>query len=834
MKKRIKRIISMFAIAVAMLSMLSVNVMATSTDTEHDNANEWYTPGDTYTYNYAGQNFKQINLEDASCLDTAVAKKIRGILLNSYPNVAVETIGQQTGIVDLTVEEIVSAAKIALSQYQSPENFDIHYTYEESISAQVDDYIVCWYMELNEDEPDAEAQAEETQEEEETPGEGEPSETELCGELPDENEKIKAIKERLGVVINHFLGLEEVQANTHFVSTASFTDYRQAPVVTKNEDNTYNVAVTATVSVVMQETDTMTLSAVMGDGAYYSQAELANGENTVSLVLNNIPAELAYTEIKLAIDGMQTANADAFMFVPKDSEEMPKPFVAINSGHVPVHAEVTLVPPMEICLTKSAMIKEKGADGQLTEKEAYLEGITFDIYRLKDETSELSYEDVDWAAVNYKEYIVSETPVATITTDAAGSAYCNLTALGQQAGKFLIVERSHPAITGPVAPVMVTLPCVTDNGSVYRKELSFENTIKNEVYEAPQVRENVTQINNNLDSFDLRELHTWIICGDIPVDIAAGKEYVITDTLDYRLTYAGDAGVVVRVGLRNGGAGTEAVTLTRDVDYTLTSILGETTVDDAGIVEPITSFEIRLTDAGKKVVAGAVENGVFSDYEVRVYFNAYIDEDASAGELIPNQAILEYINYVNYYFYAFSDVPMVYTCGIMVYKHDAANENVPLSGAEFKLARLATQAEIDAGLSNPLVINGETTNVIYVSFYTKSEITQEEYWAEKALSVTSDAAGFATLYGIADGEYYLIETKAPAGYNLLSEPILVSVNSQIPYLVKYVANSSNLEFPPTGGIGTTIFMVGGAILIGAAIVILILNKKKEDAEEDEE
>ena len=804
MKKRIKRIISMFAIAVAMLSMLSVNVMAAGTELE--GANERYTPVDTYRYNYGGHNFKQINLEDASCLDAAVAKKIRAILLNSYPNVAVETIGQQTGIADLTVEEIVSATKIALSQYQSPENFDIHYTYDESISTQVDDYIACWYMELSEDEPDSEAQAEEMQEE------GENSDEE---ETPDDNANIKAIKERLGIVINYFLGLERVQVNPHFVSTASFVDYSQAPIFTKNEDNTYNVEVKVTVSVVKQETDTMTLRAVMGDGTYYTQAELEDGENIVSLVLNNIPAELAYTEIKLAIDGVQTANADAFMFVSKDSEEMPKPFIAMGSGQVPVHAEVTLIPPMEICLTKSAMIREKGAEGQVTEKEAYLEGITFDIYRLENETL-----------------------IATITTDAAGSAYCNLTALGQQPGEFLVVERSHPALC-PTDPVKVTLPYAADNGNVYREELffedSFKNIIKGEIYETPQVRADVTRIENNLDSFEARSVHTWIVRGDIPVDIAVGKEYVITDTLDYRLSYAGDESVVVKVGPRNGETGTEAVTLTRDVDYTLISTPGETTVDDAGSVEAITSLQIRLTDVGKRMVAGAVANGVFSDYEVRVYFNAYIDEDASAGEMIPNQAILEYINYVNYYLYTVpTHIPKVYTCGIMVYIHDAANENAPLNGAEFKLARLATQAEIDAGLSKPLVINGETAYVVYISFYTKSEMTQEEYWADKALSVTSDAAGFATLYGIADGEYYLIETKAHAGYNLPSEPIQISVNDQTPYLVKYVANSSNLEFPPTGGIGTTIFMVGGAILIGAAIVILILNRKKEDAEEDEE
>ena len=828
MKKRIKRIISMLAIAVVMLSMLSVNVMATGT--ELDGAKELYTPVDTYTYNYGGHNFKQINLEDAYCLDAVAAKRIRAILLNSYPNVAVETIGQQTGIVDLTVEEIVSATKIALSQYQSPESFDIHYTYDESISDQVDYYIACWYTELNEDESDVEAQAEETQEEGENPGEE---------EEPDDNSNIKAIKERLGIVINYFLGLEEVQANTCFVSAASFVDYSQAPVFTKNEDNTYNVVVTVTVSVVKQETDTMTLSAVMGDGTYYSQTELVNGENTVSLVLNNIPAGLAYTEIKLAIDGVQTANADAFMFVPKDNEVTTKPFVTIESGQIPVHAEVTLIPPMEISLTKSAMIREQGADGQATEKEARLEGITFDIYRLKDETPELSYGDVDWAAVNYKEYIVGEASVATITTDTTGNAYCNLTAIGQQPGKFLIVERSHPALTGQAVPVMVTLPYATGSGNVYKKDLKdlvSVNSIKPEIYAAPQIRNDISNIENNLDSFAIGELHTWIIRSDIPVDIAVGKEYVITDTLDYRLSYAGDANVEVKIGTRNSGVGTEIYTLNKDEHYTLTSMQSDVAINDTR-TESITSFEVRLTPAGMNVIAGIVGDNAFSDYEVRVYFKAVMDEDAIAGNMIPNQALLYYTNYVNYRLETFSDAPEIYTCSLTVYKHDAVNGQIPLSGANFRLVRVATEKD-SAEVIKPLVVDGNTINVVYESFYTKTELTADNYAAGKSITVTTDETGFAYFYGLAEGDYYLVETGAPSGYQLLNEPIPVAVSvgfeRQVPCLVKYVAGSSNFELPPAGGIGTMIFTVGGGILIGAAVVVLILNNKKKDTEDEEE
>ena len=805
MKKRVKRIISMLITVMAMVSMLSLNAMATES-TDGEGKEERYQAIDTYVWEYKGEysepiytlnstvsdgnclsygvdnrcdavqgtKYQRMNLEDATYTDASGAGMIRAIILNTYPNVSLESVQEILQLPELTQEELVHATQMALYHAAHGEAFDLEESY------------------------------------------------------------VDPARTRIEKVYTYFMGLSAVGVKNQLISVTAFTNYSQTPVIVKREDGFYDVTVSAEVSVAMQESDNIVLSAVMTNGAYYAQKALVNGQNVVEVTIENVPKEVAYTEVSLKIDGMQSVHSDVFLFVAEGGESVSQTFAAVDDSQQPVHAEVSVIPPIELILMNTAEIRESGADGQIVNKEASLEGKVFDIYRLGDVNAAQNYGEVDWATANIADYVNGENYVTTLTTDAAGVNVCNLTAAGQTPGTFLVVEKSHPAITSPSAPVMVTLPYATDNGNVYRKELSFENTIKSEVYVAPQVRKDVTQVENDKDSFDAQGKPTWIIRGDIPVDIAVGKEYVITDTLDYRLSYAGDEDVVVKVGLRSGGVGTEAVTLTRDVDYTLISTPGETTVGDGGSVEPITSFQIRLTDAGRKVVAGAVANGVFSDYEVRVYFNAYIDEDASAGEMIPNQAILEYINYVNYYFYTFSDVPMVHTCGIMVYMHDAANENVPLSGAEFRLARLATQAEIDAGLSNPLVINGETANVVYVSFHTKSEITQEEYWAEKALSVTSDAAGFAILYGIADGDYYLIETKAHAGYNLPSEPIQISVNDQTPYLVKYVANSSDLEFPLTGGIGTTIFIVGGAILIGAAILILVLNNKKEDSEEDEE
>lgn len=800
MKKRIKRIISMFIVTVMLMSMLSVNVMATGTEggakgnntvSGNDAVTEPYAPVNVCSYDHNGNSFNRMNLEEI--MDDAIAEQIRDILLNSYPNVPLETIQKNSGITDLTAAEAVGAAKIALSQYGSSGNFNVQYAYDESLSEAVNYNIYCWQMELS---------------------------TDVSGNDPAQ----VAIKERMGKIVNYFLNLPGVSAANQFVSAASFSDYNQAPIVTKNEDDTYNVTVSASVSVVMQENDVMTLTAVMGDGTHYAQTALANGVNTVSLVINNVPAELAYTEIKLAIDGVQTANADAFMFIPAEGQDAPKTFLAIDAGQFPVHAEVTVIPPMEISLTKTATIKKQSEDGQVTEKEAPLEGIVFDVYRLQMPSAEVVYPKDGWSNENYMDFVVGDS-VAAYATDKNGKAYWNLTDLKCEPGNFLIVERSHPAIAAPVTPVMVTLPYATDNGNVYRQELTIENTINDAIYTAPQVRNDITNIENNLDSFAIGEIHTWIIRGDIPVDIAVGKEYVITDTLDYRLSYAGDADVKVKVGLRGDVAGASNVELTAGEHYTVTS-------DQETI-------EVKLTPAGMNMVAGVVGEGVFSDYEVRVYFQAFMDEDATPGVMISNQAALRYTNYVNYNFATYADsqdIPGIYTCSLTVYKHDAADVQIPLSGATFKLVRVATEKDA-AEVIKPLVVEGNTINVVYETFFPKSTLTAEDYAAGKVPAVTTDGAGFAYFYGLAEGDYYLIETKAPGGYHLLDEPIPVSVSArvegQVPCLVKHVANSSSFELPPTGGIGTLIFTVGGAILIGAAVVILVLNKKKEETEDDE-
>lgn len=106
-------------------------------------------------------------------------------------------------------------------------------------------------------------------------------------------------------------------------------------------------------------------------------------------------------------------------------------------------------------------------------------------------------------------------------------------------------------------------------------------------------------------------------------------------------------------------------------------------------------------------------------------------------------------------------------------------------------------------------------------------------------------AGKITIKGLDDAtEYYLYETKAPAGYNRLTDAVkfkitatyndtgdsytsvTAAVNDVEQQSVSVqVANNKGSTLPSTGGIGTTLFYVIGGVLMAVAAVLLVTKKR---------
>ena len=110
-----------------------------------------------------------------------------------------------------------------------------------------------------------------------------------------------------------------------------------------------------------------------------------------------------------------------------------------------------------------------------------------------------------------------------------------------------------------------------------------------------------------------------------------------------------------------------------------------------------------------------------------------------------------------------------------------------------------------------------------------------------------------TWSGLDDGNYKLVETTTPSGYNTIPDieftitathdvtsdnPTLISLSGGDKFtgvistgvVSANIENQSGAQLPSTGGIGTTIFYVLGGVLVLAAVVLLVTKKRMSGAE----
>ena len=565
----------------------------------------------------------------------------------------------------------------------------------------------------------------------------------------------------------------------------------------QEEDGTYTVTVSYTVDASLREGDNLSLTAVCGEKANQEGLKTGDGSVTFTGLTEKQP-------VTLTISGTQTGG-DVYLFDAEGDRSSSQSMVGYDSTTLPVLAQVTAEPDREINIYKSTNEGESKRPLANIEFEIYLVATMDDIVTGKVQLGEKPTEE------QIASYTAGD-PLVTLKTDAQGFVSYNMTANGHPDGVYLVVEKENEAVVQPVEPFFVAIPGTDEAGTGHSYTVVVHP--KNTVEVGPEIRKDVTQIDKDEDTFDVNENHTWIIRSDIPAGIANAVKYVISDALDYRLTLK--SGFEVKVGLKNDRAGEESVTLIPGTDYTVATAKGVDAENRA-----IDTFTVSLTSAGMTAVAQAAP--VKTDYEIRVYFDAIIDSDALLGVEIPNQAELQYINETGIVYDAESDIPVVYTGGIGILKLDSAT-GTALKDASFKIARDATPAEIAAGQSVALTVEEEEKQVVFVTFYADAALTNP------VQEFTTGEDGKILMYGLAYGDYYILETKAPKGYNLLTEPVAVEIDAGS-HLEEEIVKVYNTKFllPETGGIGTGIFTAFGVIFIGGAFVLsLCILRKKEN------
>lgn len=107
-----------------------------------------------------------------------------------------------------------------------------------------------------------------------------------------------------------------------------------------------------------------------------------------------------------------------------------------------------------------------------------------------------------------------------------------------------------------------------------------------------------------------------------------------------------------------------------------------------------------------------------------------------------------------------------------------------------------------------------------------------------------------TIEEATDGEYKVVETKAPDGYNLLADEVKITVNGTdvkafvgtkqidssdltkavddetgVTTVTIVIHNNSGVVLPETGGTGTLLFTISGLALIASAAVIIVIRRR---------
>lgn len=151
----------------------------------------------------------------------------------------------------------------------------------------------------------------------------------------------------------------------------------------------------------------------------------------------------------------------------------------------------------------------------------------------------------------------------------------------------------------------------------------------------------------------------------------------------------------------------------------------------------------------------------------------------------------------------------VHTAAIKVIKYEKGKKENLLEGAEFVLKN-----------SEGKYYKLEDGKVTWVS---------ELDSADK--KVTNNK-GNVEFKGLKNGNYKLEETKAPEGYNKLTDDVDVQIDYKDQTTTKYldvdVENNTGIQLPGTGGMGTTLFaVIGGSIILYTAISLIRGKLKSE-------
>lgn len=405
------------------------------------------------------------------------------------------------------------------------------------------------------------------------------------------------------------------------------------------------------------------------------------------------------------------------------------------------------------------------------------------------------------------------------------------TIFGLAAGYYLVKDKDG-SVSGADAYTDFILKVVKDTTATPKSDVP---TVEKKVQEDDKYDQDGGYGNgyNDVADWNIGDAVPFKLIGTLPTNFADYDtyQYIFHDTLSTGLSLNKDS---IKVYYASDKAGTDKTEIPSE-KYAVNAPGTEET-DQC-------SFEVAFADLT------SVE-GVAADKYIIVEYKATLNTNAEIGlPGNPNRVYLEFSNNPNSGGEGDTgktpeDKVIVFTYELDVTKVDGADTDTKLKDAEFKLY---------------------DENGKYVIVDDAGKVTGWADNEEGGSTLKSDVNGLFKVIGLDDGTYYLKETKAPDGYNLITDPIKIEIkattvndqdwtaaeepsdaltaleievtvgstatsgdgDTETGIVATDIQNNKGAELPETGGMGTTIFYVLGAILVLGAGVLLIARRRTD-------
>lgn len=501
----------------------------------------------------------------------------------------------------------------------------------------------------------------------------------------------------------------------------------------------------------------------------------------------------------------------------------------------------------EIALQKSGVESEK------------LNGITF---KLEKETSPNNWDEVTVNDETRQAYPDGTFTTATFAagneSGLVGDGYIYVTGLSQ--GHYRFTESSiNRNIAGNEGYILDTVKTyefwVTDEGKTYlageteadAKELNTIAATNEKPDLKKEVKANGGENYGSSAQYMVGDKVPYKITVDVPKNITDLKTFNVTD---------------VPTNLKDDVSGLK-VYYTDDNNVKTELAKTDTasvTIEHYEVNEQGNGFILKFSTENIGAVAG---KQLTIEYEAELLSSAVL-----AGN--KNDATLTYSNETGTNTTSegkITDEAIVYTFQLDLTKYKDENKaGNELSGVEFELYQYngtktsdVTEADLTGNDGTKISVVEQTAGVS--GYYLVADSTK----TSSKTTLTTDGNGKVKVTGLENGNYYLVETKTEEGYNLLSAPVKVeiSVSTSTAWTIEKawteaddvytftkkggtitttynvdstgtngvvstsVVNKKGFTLPTTGGMGTMMFTIIGAILmLGGAFVLFRSSKKK--------